>query len=78
MFKKLENEMKPVKNYQLYRDRVSKLRKEGTPLLPYLGKWQPPTIQPYLGDKDGLCIVRNLTNLSFFHSRFDLEGHNLY
>jgi hypothetical protein len=37
MFKRLENEMKPTKNYQLYRERMQKLKKENTPLLPWLG-----------------------------------------
>jgi len=36
-FKTLENIMKPIKNYQLYRDRLRELRSQGTPLLPYLG-----------------------------------------
>lgn len=37
MFKRLENEMKPTKNYQLYRERMQKLKSENTPLLPWLG-----------------------------------------
>jgi hypothetical protein len=37
MFKRLENEMKPTKNYQLYRERMHKLKREHTPLLPWLG-----------------------------------------
>jgi len=37
MFKRLENEMKPTKNYQLYREKMQKLKKENIPLLPWLG-----------------------------------------
>jgi hypothetical protein len=37
MFKRLENEMKPTKNYQLYREKMHKLKKENIPLLPWLG-----------------------------------------
>lgn len=40
MFKRLENEMKPTKNYQLYREKMQKLKKENIPLLPWLGTSQ--------------------------------------